>query len=251
MKLKGARTSRRAFPSSTCIIAGAGLGRGELEALALYKRLDAGRLLLDDRRARGVARVNSVEVIGSLGALLLAQTRGLLPAVRPSLEAIRAAGIHLSDSLVVETLRIAGEEPRRWRTFADTLSRERIMTPLDRSIIKIGTLALLVCAVGVIGAENPRARKGAGPAPLHVTLGRAPACVPSKMVYTPPAPVAPMPAYRGSGRGTTMPNAIVPIPSPCAKPPSEEDAAAALKRLRADLARINVLREAASSATQR
>lgn len=124
------------------------------------------------------------------------------------------------------------------------------MTPLDRSIIKIGTLALVVCAAGVIGAENPRARKGAGPAPLHVTLGRAPACVPSGMVHTPPAPLAPMPSYRGSERAS-MPNAIVPIPSPCARPPSEEDAAAALKRLRADLARINVLREAASSAAQR
>jgi hypothetical protein len=123
------------------------------------------------------------------------------------------------------------------------------MTPLDRSIIKIGTLALLVCVVGVLGAENPRARKGAGPAPLHVTLGRAPACAPSTTVYAPPAPVPPMPAYRGSEQPTSMP--IVAIPSPCAKPPSEEDAAAALKRLRADLARINVLREAASSAPQR
>ena len=95
---------------SDLIIAGVGLGRGELEALALYKRLHADRLLLNDRRARRVARVNSVQVIGSLGVLLLAKTRGVLPAVRPSLEAIRAAGIHLSDSLVVETLRIAGEE---------------------------------------------------------------------------------------------------------------------------------------------
>ena len=125
------------------------------------------------------------------------------------------------------------------------------MTPLDRSIIKIGTLALLVCAAGVIGAENPRARKGSGPAPLHLTLGRAPACVPAKMVYTPPVPPEAMPAYRGSRRASSIPNAIVPLPSPCAKPPSEEDAAAALKRLRADLARINVLREAASGATKR
>ena len=125
------------------------------------------------------------------------------------------------------------------------------MTPLDRSIIKIGTLALVVCAVGVIRAENPVAGKRGGPAPLHVTLGRAPACVPFPMVYETPVPVPPMPAYRGSGREKGMPNAIVAVPSPCGARPSDKDAAAALKRLRADLARIQILREAAAGAPQR
>ncbi len=119
------------------------------------------------------------------------------------------------------------------------------MTPLDQSIIKIGTLALLVCAVGVIRAENPIARRGSGPAPLHIALGRAPACVPSRMVHQPPIPVSSMPAYRGGERATSIPNAIVPVPSPCGERPSDEDAASALKRLREDLARISVLKEAA------
>jgi hypothetical protein len=112
------------------------------------------------------------------------------------------------------------------------------MDSLDRTVVKIGTLALLVCAVGVLGVENPRLRKGGAP-PLHVTLRRPPPCVPG----APAAP--PATALRGdSGR-------IVPVPSPCAELPSEEDASSALRRLRADLARIQVLREAAAGKAPR
>lgn len=91
------------------IIAGAGLGTGELEAMALYKKLHADRLLLDDSRARRVASFNHMAVIGSLGVLLLAKSRGLIPALKPRLESIRGAGIYLGDALVDEALRIAGE----------------------------------------------------------------------------------------------------------------------------------------------
>lgn len=91
------------------VIAAPGLGRGELEAMALYKHLDADRLLLDDARARRVARLNAITVIGSLGVLLIAKERRLIPAVRPYLSAIQAAGIYISSELATETLRLAGE----------------------------------------------------------------------------------------------------------------------------------------------
>lgn len=91
------------------VIAAAGLGCGELEAMALYKRLHADRLLLDDNRARKIARFNAIEVIGSIGVLLLAKDCGLIPAVRPRLDAVHAAGIYLSEQLAIEALRLAGE----------------------------------------------------------------------------------------------------------------------------------------------
>lgn len=91
------------------VIAAAGLGRGELEAMALYKRLHADRLLLDDSRARKVARLNGVQVVGSAGVLLLAKSEGLIPSVLPLLEQIQAAGIYLSETLVSEVLQLAGE----------------------------------------------------------------------------------------------------------------------------------------------
>jgi uncharacterized protein len=79
--------------------------------MALYKRPGADRLLVDDLRARRIARLNSIAIIGSLGVLLLAKEEGHLAAVRPRLEAIRSAGIHLSEQLIAEALQVAGEVP--------------------------------------------------------------------------------------------------------------------------------------------
>ncbi|HEX3554653.1 MAG TPA: DUF3368 domain-containing protein [Thermoanaerobaculia bacterium] len=91
------------------IIAVAGLGQGELEAMALCKRLRADRMLVDDHRARKVARLNEIEVVGSLGVLLGAKESGLISEVRPLLDSIRAAGVHYSEQLVNEALSLAGE----------------------------------------------------------------------------------------------------------------------------------------------
>lgn len=119
------------------------------------------------------------------------------------------------------------------------------MSELDRSIVKIGTLALIVCAVGVARAENPMRNSGA-PAPLHVVLRRAPACVTGdRMAHKPPAPAASMPAYKGGD------DRIVAIPNACGPVPGRDDAAAALQRLRGDLKRIQLLKEAAVRSPRR
>lgn len=91
------------------VITAPGLGHGELEAMALYKQLTADLLLLDDSRARRVARVNGISVVGSIGVLLDAKSRGMVPVISPLLKQIRAAGIHLSDALASEALRLADE----------------------------------------------------------------------------------------------------------------------------------------------
>jgi hypothetical protein len=91
------------------VIGAPGLGAGELEAMALYKQLHADRLLIDDARARRVAHLNHILVIGSIGVLILAKQRGMLPLLRPSLELVQRAGIHISESLLEEALKLAGE----------------------------------------------------------------------------------------------------------------------------------------------
>lgn len=91
------------------VIAAPGLGRGELEAMALYRRISADRLLIDDNRARKVARFNGMRVIGSIGVLLVAKQQGSVRALRPLLEAIQRSGIHLGAELFAEALRLAGE----------------------------------------------------------------------------------------------------------------------------------------------
>jgi predicted nucleic acid-binding protein len=91
------------------VIVAAGLGQGELEAMALCKRLPADHLLVDDERARKIASLNSIKVVGSLGILLRAKAMGLISAVRPSIDRMQTAGIHYSEQLVAEALRLAGE----------------------------------------------------------------------------------------------------------------------------------------------
>ena len=91
-------------------IRASGLGRGELEAMALYRALGADLLLVDDRRARQTADRYEIEVIGSAGFLLLGKRRGLIPEVKPLLTAMRAAGIYVGQRVEARILRLAGEE---------------------------------------------------------------------------------------------------------------------------------------------
>ena len=56
----------------------------------------AGRILLDDRDARRLAATLGPPVGGTLGVLLLAQERGVLPAVKPVIEALAATDFRLA-----------------------------------------------------------------------------------------------------------------------------------------------------------
>lgn len=87
-----------------------GIGRGELEAMALYRHLRADLLLVDDRRARGAARGYGIEIVGSAGVLVLAKRRALIPAVKPLLARMREADIYIDARVEARVLRLAGEE---------------------------------------------------------------------------------------------------------------------------------------------
>jgi len=86
-----------------------GLGKGELAAISLYKQLSADLLLIDDARAKKVAYLNNLEVMGSLGVLLLAKKKGLIATIKPSLTLLRCSDIFVSEHLLEQMLVIAGE----------------------------------------------------------------------------------------------------------------------------------------------
>ncbi len=86
-----------------------GLGQGELEAIALYKSMDADFLLIDDKRAKSFAKLNSLNVIGSLGVMLLAKEQGFVEFIRADLEKLVNSGLYISQSLVDRVLREVGE----------------------------------------------------------------------------------------------------------------------------------------------
>lgn len=94
---------------NTALITPAGLGIGEVEAMTLYRQLQADALLIDDRRARKVAQLNQLKTIGSLSLVLWARQQNYISSIRPALTSIKNAGIFLSDSVIQEVLALAGE----------------------------------------------------------------------------------------------------------------------------------------------
>lgn len=91
------------------VITGGGLGQGEIEAMALYKATHADYLLIDDTRARKVARLNHITITGSLGILLLAKHRDIISHVKPYLDQLRQTNIRISERLLQRTLTLAKE----------------------------------------------------------------------------------------------------------------------------------------------
>ncbi len=90
-------------------IAAARLGAGESEAIALALELKVVWLTIDDLAARRLAQSLAIGVIGSVGLLLSAKVMGLIPAVRPLMEAMQSVDFRVSDSVFTKVLLAAGE----------------------------------------------------------------------------------------------------------------------------------------------
>jgi hypothetical protein len=66
-------------------------------------------LLLDDAKARKYAKLLNVEVIGTLGLLKIAKSRGVIPSVKKIISDMLAEGYYIEDKLVTQILEDAGE----------------------------------------------------------------------------------------------------------------------------------------------
>ena len=86
------------------------LGRGETEAIWLSIRLPADQLIMDDEDARAEARRQGILVTGTLGILLRAKQTALFSSIRKEMDALRAAGFHISKRVYNELLMRAGED---------------------------------------------------------------------------------------------------------------------------------------------
>jgi predicted nucleic acid-binding protein len=86
-----------------------GLGRGEIEAMALYKQLTADALLIDDHRARVIAEHNQINCIGAIGLLLVAKQHGKIDEITPYIQKLRQSPIHYADVFLDRVLKLTGE----------------------------------------------------------------------------------------------------------------------------------------------
>ena len=86
------------------------LDGGEAEAIVLALESGADLLLMDERLGRAAAQHLGLSCIGLVGVALEAKGRGLIQAVRPSLDALRnQAGFRLGEALYQRVLRDEGE----------------------------------------------------------------------------------------------------------------------------------------------
>ena len=85
------------------------LDAGEISSFELYEKLSADLLLIDERKGRKIAKENHFNIIGSLGVLIQAKRKGLIPQLKPKIEILRSSRIHFNDSLLDEALKIVGE----------------------------------------------------------------------------------------------------------------------------------------------
>jgi len=82
---------------------------GESEAIALALEITPEYVLLDDLAARRLAQSYNLNVLGTVGVLLLARQRHLLPTLRPALDALLAADFRISETLYHFALAQVGE----------------------------------------------------------------------------------------------------------------------------------------------
>lgn len=90
-------------------VARAGLGAGECEAISLALELDADRVIIDELAGRSLAQRLGLPLIGTLGILLAAKRRALIPAIREPIDTLRRGGFRVANDLYQDILRKAGE----------------------------------------------------------------------------------------------------------------------------------------------
>jgi hypothetical protein len=86
-----------------------GLGLGESETISLALEKGADFVVLDDKPARRLAAAIGLAVIGTVGILMRAKEKGLVQAVRPHLDALRARSFRVSSFLYDLVLTESGE----------------------------------------------------------------------------------------------------------------------------------------------
>lgn len=85
------------------------LGQGEAEVIALGIQSPKSLLILDDSLGRRIADLYQLKYTGTLGILIKAKKLGNLDAIAPLIDQLRAQGMWLTDKVVGDILRLAGE----------------------------------------------------------------------------------------------------------------------------------------------
>ena len=99
----------KSVPNIPISIAEWRLGAGESSVLALASEHPGTEVVIDDLAGRKCAASLNIPVRGTLGIVLIAKKRGLIPKARPVIEDMMTAGLYLSKKVTNQALRRVGE----------------------------------------------------------------------------------------------------------------------------------------------
>lgn len=103
----GRRLSPGAYPAA---LLEWGLGVGETSVLALALEHQPCTVILDDAAARAAARTFGVRTLGTIGLLVRAKLRNLIPSAAQAISEVRGAGLYVDDAIVAAALHETGED---------------------------------------------------------------------------------------------------------------------------------------------
>ena len=85
------------------------IGKGESEAIILAIEEKSDYLLIDDLKARKIAKMNGLEIIGTMGILLKGKKEGLIKEIKPLIGILLKNNIRIGDKIIEMTLNAAQE----------------------------------------------------------------------------------------------------------------------------------------------
>ncbi len=86
------------------------LGQGEAEVLALACEEKDTLVIIDDALARRIAKLRGLRLTGTAGVFLKAKAKNHITEIKPFLSKMKDVGFYLTNNLISEILRIAGED---------------------------------------------------------------------------------------------------------------------------------------------
>lgn len=85
------------------------IDKGEASAVVMALEQSADLIIVDDNKARLVAKKLGLQVTGTLGIIIKAKKAGVITSAKPLLENLRRTNFRISDDLLNEALMLAGE----------------------------------------------------------------------------------------------------------------------------------------------
>jgi predicted nucleic acid-binding protein len=82
---------------------------GEASALALALEFSDVLVVLDDKRGRILAKKLNIEMTGTLGTLVKAKQKGIIPKLKPILEILKSFNFRINPEIEEGALKLVGE----------------------------------------------------------------------------------------------------------------------------------------------